>query len=144
MNEEKDILKKDLQKMTRGIRKQSSIKIMGFPLYNIAVGPDFDTGQKRGHAKGILAIGDIATGFIALGGIARGVIAIGGFALGFISIGGAAIGILAIGGGAAGIIAIGGGAVGYYACGGGAFGEHVLCSTYQDPKIVEFLKQLFQ
>lgn len=117
------------QKMTqmmRGVRKRSSITIMGLPLYHIAMGPDIEAGQMRGHAKGIIAIGDIATGWLAIGGLARGVIAIGGCALGVVALGGAAVGGLAIGGGALGIVALGGGAIGYLACGGWAFGAHVL------------------
>ena len=90
-------------------------------------------GELRGHAKGIIAIGDIATGGIALGGMARGVVAVGGMALGLFSIGGGAVGLItatggaalggmASGGGAAGVLAAGGGAVGVVAQGGGAFG----------------------
>jgi len=134
-------LQKTIQRM-RGVRKQSSIMIMGLPLYHIAMGPDIEAGQIRGHAKGIIAIGDIATGWLAIGGLARGIIAIGGCALGLVSLGGAAIGGLAIGGGAFGIVAFGGGAVGYYACGGGAFGAHVLSGMRQDPEMLEFLKRL--
>ena len=148
MSDDSDALKRidqKLQKMTqlmRGIRKQSAITVMGLPLYHIAVGPDLDAAQKRGHAKGIIAIGDVATGVLAIGGLARGIIAIGGCALGLLAVGGAAIGGLALGGAALGIVAIGGGAAGYYACGGGAIGAHVLSGMRQDPEMLELAKRL--
>lgn len=133
----------------RGIRKRSNRCFWGLPLYDIALGPDLEKGELRGHARGIIAIGDIATGVLALGGIARGLVAIGGLALGLVlgfgglstgllAIGGLALGGVAIGGGAIGGIAIGGGAVGYYAVGGGAVGEHVISGLAQDPEAVRF------
>ncbi len=115
----------------RGIRKRSNRCYWGLPLYDIAMGPDPEKGEMRGHAKGIIAIGDIATGVLALGGVARGVIAFGGVAAGLL------LGI-AVGGGAIGGVAIGGGAFGYYAAGGGAFGEHVISGMSQDPEAVRF------
>lgn len=133
----------------RGIRKRSATTFWGLPLYDIAMGPDPEKGELRGHARGIIAIGDIATGILAMGGVARGVVATGGLALGLLfgmgglatgllAIGGLAIGGLAIGGGAVGGIAIGGGAVGYYSMGGGAFGAHVIDGLRQDPEAVRF------
>ena len=68
MSESSDALKRNDQnlqkmaKMMRGVRRQSAITIMGLPLYHIALGPDIEAGQIRGHARGIIAIGDIATG----------------------------------------------------------------------------------
>ena len=133
----------------RGIRKRSSRCFWGLPLYDIALGPDPTNGEMRGHARGIVAIGDFATGVLALGGIARGGIAVGGLALGVLlglggmsvgalALGGLAVGGIAIGGGAVGAIAIGGGALGYYAVGGGAFGAHVISGVAQDPEAVRF------
>ena len=148
MSESSDALKRNDQnlqkmaKMMRGVRRQSAITIMGLPLYHIALGPDIEAGQIRGHARGVIAIGDIATGWLAIGGLARGIIAIGGCALGLVALGGAAVGGLAIGGGAFGVVALGGGAVGYYACGGGAFGVHVLSGMRQDPEMLDLLKRL--
>ena len=55
----------------RGVRKRSTKYIWGLPLYDIALGPDPDQDQVRGHARGIIAIGDIATGVLAMGGVAR-------------------------------------------------------------------------
>ena len=135
----------------RGIRKRASWDIGGIPFYDIAIGPDFGRGEFRGHAKGIIALGDMATGVLALGGLARGVFAFGGLAAGLLSfgglslgllaaVGGLAIGSLAFGGGALGGVAIGGGAVGYYACGGGAAGVHVQSSLKRDPRAAEFFR----
>jgi hypothetical protein len=136
----------------RGVRRRSASKIGNLPLYDIAVGPDLERGEFRGHARGIVAIGDIATGVLALGGLARGVIAVGGLALRLVSFGGLSIGVLAalgglaigglaLGGGALGGVALGGGAVGYYACGGGAAGEHVVSATRRDPEAVRFFRE---
>ncbi len=133
----------------RGIRKRSDRYFWGLPLYDIALGPDLEKGEMRGHARGIIAIGDLATGVLAMGGVARGLVAVGGVALGLVlgfgglstgllAVGGLAVGGIAIGGGAIGGIAIGGGAFGYYAVGGGAFGEHVISAMTQDPEAVRF------
>jgi hypothetical protein len=135
------------------IRKQSEYVFLGLPLYSIAMGPDFAKGEMRGHAKGVLAIGDMATGIIAIGGFAIGGIAIGGVALGMVTIGGlslglllaiggAAIGMVASGGAALGLVAIGGAAAGYYAAGGAAYGAYVLDAMHRSPEAVEFFSQL--
>lgn len=135
----------------RSVRKRSEATILGMPLYDIAMGPNFETGEIRGHARGFIAVGDIATGVLAMGGVARGVVAFGGVAIGAFSfgglsigviaaIGGAAIGGVALGGAAIGLVAIGGGAVGYYAVGGGAFGEHVINGARRDPAAVAFFE----
>ena len=95
----------------RSIRKRSSRMVWGLPLYDIAMGPDPTNGELRGHARGIVAIGDFATGVLALGGVARGIVAVGGLALGLLlGVGGLCTGALAVGGLAIGGIAIGGGA----------------------------------
>jgi hypothetical protein len=136
----------------RSIRKRADFMIFGLPAYDIAMGPDFEKGELRGHAKGFIAIGDIATGVFALGGLARGVVALGGLAVGVISFGGGAIGLglaigglaigsLAMGGGALGGVAVGGGAVGYYAAGGGAAGQYVISADRRDPEAEEFFRR---
>lgn len=136
----------------RGIRKRASWGIGDLPFYDVALGPDLERGELRGHAKGVVAIGDLATGVLALGGLARGVVAFGGLAVGLVSFGGLSVGILgaigglaigglALGGGAVGGVAIGGGAAGYYACGGGAVGEHVVDATHRDPEAQEFFRR---
>ena len=135
----------------RGIRKRATWGIGDIPFYDIALGPDVERGEYRGHAKGVIAIGDMATGFVALGGLARGAVALGGLALGLVSFGGMSIGILlalgglaiggvAFGGAAVGGAAVGGGAVGYYACGGGAFGVHASSALHRDPEAEEFFR----
>jgi hypothetical protein len=135
----------------RGIRKRASWGIGDIPFYDISIGPDLTRGELRGHAKGVIAIGDMATGVLAVGGLSRGVIALGGLAAGVVSfgglsigvlgaIGGLAIGSLALGGAALGGVAIGGGAVGYFACGGGATGQHVVDATHRDPEAQRFFR----
>ena len=136
------------------VRKRSESCLWGLPLYEIAIGPNPDKNEIRGHARGVVAIGDIATGIVAMGGVSRGLIALGGVALGVISFGGLSIGILlgvgglaigsfAFGGAAAGIVAIGGGALGYYASGGAAFGKYVMSGIGQDPEAIRFFGQWF-
>ena len=137
---------------TRGVRKKASWGLGNLPMYAVAVGPDPERGEVRGHAKGIVAVGDIATGFVAVGGWARGIVALGGLATGLVSFGGLSIGVLAavgglaigsfaFGGGAVGGVAIGGGAVGHYACGGGALGEHVVSAEERDPTAEAFFRE---
>jgi hypothetical protein len=137
---------------SRRIRKKASWGLGNIPMYEVAVGPDLERGEIRGHARAILAFGDIATGFVAVGGWARGVVALGGLATGVVSfgglsigvlaaVGGLAIGSLAFGGGAVGAIAVGGGAVGQYACGASAFGEHVISVERRDPEAETFFRE---
>jgi hypothetical protein len=135
----------------RGVRRRSASTFAGLPLFDIAWGPDPQRGEIRGHAKGLIAIGDFATGVLALGGVVRGIVAIGGLAFGVLTLGGLSVGVgaigglaiggLAFGGGAIGGAAIGGGAVGYYACGGGVVGEHVVGPLERDPLAVEFFER---
>ena len=106
----------------RGLRKRSATTLAGIPLYDIAFGPDLAREEVRGHARGIIAIGDMATGF--------GVFSIGGLSLAaLVAAGGVAIGGVATGGAALGAVAVGGAAGGYYACGAAAVGDHVVTST---------------
>ena len=135
-----------------GVRKQSETMIAGLPLWAVATGPDPAKGEVRGHARGIIAVGDMATGVLAIGGLARGVIALGGLAVGLISVGGMAIGLalamgggaiggVALGGAAAGGVAMGGGAIGHYALGGRADGTHVISATRCDVEALEFFRR---
>ena len=129
----------------KGIRRQSKTTLGGLPLWSVALGPDLDKGEMRGHAKGIFAFGDMATGVFAAGGLARGVVAFGGLAIGLASFGGLGIGlVLALGGAAAGGVAIGGGAAGVYAMGGGAVGTHVLSATQCDAEALDFFSRTFE
>lgn len=129
----------------RCIRRELALKFAGWPLWSVALGPDFAKGEARGHAKGILAFGDMATGVFAAGGLARGVVAFGGLAIGLASFGGLGLGlIVALGGAAAGGVAIGGGAAGVYAMGGGAVGPHVLSASQCDADALDFFSRAFE
>lgn len=146
----------------RTVRRRSEATFLGLPVWEIAIGPEPEKGEWRGHARAIIAIGDIATGWLAIGGLARGIVACGGCALGGISlggvslgvlgamgglavgtiaIGGAAIGLVALGGGAVGYVAIGGGALGHFAAGGDAVGDFILTPQRQDPEALRFFQQ---
>ena len=149
LEHEVETLKRTNSASHQGVRRRSSRTLLGLPLYDVALGPDPEAGEIRGHAKGFIAVGDIATGVFACGGVAFGLIAAGGLAIGGVCLGGAAIGLLfglgglatgalAFGGSANGFVAIGGGAVGYYDAGGGAIGQHVLSAAQQDPEALRF------
>jgi len=136
----------------RAVRARARWDLAGLPFYDIAMGPDPSRGERVGHARGFIAIGDVATGVIAAGGFARGILAVGGCAVGLLSFGGLSIGALAafgglaiggiaFGGGAVGGVALGGGAAGYYACGGGAVGEYVVAANRVDPEAQAFFSQ---
>jgi hypothetical protein len=136
----------------RGVRRESSRRILGLPLWSIAFGPDLERGELRGHARGVFALGDLATGWLAFGGLARGLVAAGGLAFGLFAFGGGAVGILvafggaavggfAVGGAALGVVAIGGAAAGYYAMGGAAVGAHTISALGQDPDAVTFFSR---
>lgn len=135
------------------IRKRSERIVMGLPLWEIASGPDPKHGEKRGHARAIFAVGDIADGVFALGGIARGFVAVGGISVGVLTLGGISLSLLAAMGGVAvssvafggvaiGGVAIGGAAVGVYAKGDSAAGMHTISRRSRDPEAVRFFRQL--
>jgi hypothetical protein len=135
----------------RSVRRQSDYEYLGMPLWSIAMGPDPAKGELRGHAKGVLAIGDTATGIVAIGGLARGFLAIGGLAIGIVAVGGLALGgvamgglaiaIVALGGGAVGWVAVGGAAAGFYAAGGAAWGTYILSAVERSPEAIAFFAQ---
>jgi hypothetical protein len=108
----------------RSIRKRSEIELFGIPLWEIAMGPGLERGERIGHAKAIFALGDMATGLFAMGGIAFGGVTFGGLSFGLIAVGGVALGVLAAAGGAAvGFgLSVGGMAIGTVAIGGMAIG----------------------
>jgi len=66
-------------------------------------GADQSRGEHFGHARGIAAVGHIATGIVAVGGIARGVLSVGGVSIGILSVGGTALGAAAVRGLAIGV-----------------------------------------
>jgi len=157
----KDTLASEISRMSsgmpgtpQGLRWKSAASFLEYPVIAVAVGPDPANNEMRGHARGIIAIGDIATGVIALGAIARGIVALGGLALGGLAIGGTGIGILgfgglalgyvAMGGLAIGYAAVGGLAIGYYAAGGLAIGRYVIGPLQRNPQAVEFFSHLWQ
>ena len=130
LQQEVDSLKR-LTPAYRCVRRRAETGMFGLPWYEVALGPNPELGERRGHARAIVAIGDMATGVIAIGGMARGVVAVGGLAVGGLAIGGCAIGL----------VAIGGAAIGYYAIGGGAIGQYVMTDDRQDPQAVQFFQQ---
>jgi len=105
-----------------GVHVVSGIRILGWPLFAVAIGGDPATGGARGIARGVVAVGDVAIGAVAVGGVAAGGIAVGGVSVGLLGVGGVAIGVAAVGGLAAGGIALGGVALGVHAIGGLALG----------------------
>ena len=126
-----EVLTRNSQMPMLGKRYRSKATLFGWPVIDIALGPA--NGELRGRARGVIAIGDIATGGLALGGLSCGIVAVGGMAIGLFALGGLAVGLLtalgglaigamAVGGGAIGILAIGGGAIGVFAQGGGVAG----------------------
>jgi hypothetical protein len=140
------------RKASMPVRYKSTATFLEMPVVSIAVGPDPANHETRGHARGVIALGDIATGVFAMGGVARGVVALGGVAIGGIALGGLGLGLLAFGGlalgyfsagGAAiGYAAAGGLAIGYYATGGLAIGKYVVGPLHRDPEAVEFFSRL--
>jgi hypothetical protein len=128
------LTRQNLRFANSGKRYRSKATLFGLPVIDVALGPK--DGELRGKARGIIAIGDIATGGVALGGMARGVVAVGGMAVGVFAMGGLAVGLiaacgglavggLAAGGGGVGVLASGGGAAGVVAQSGGAVGVYV-------------------
>lgn len=112
-----DVLMRRGDQILPGRRYQSAARLFGWPVLAIATGSGL--GEKRGHARGIIAIGDHATGLLAIGGYAYGVVAIGGIAFGLFSFGGICVGLLsAVGGVALGTMAWGGCAIGLVVSGG--------------------------
>ena len=102
---------------------KSKRTLLGLPLVHVNLG----CGDH--WARGIIAVGDIATGVVALGGVAAGLFTLGGVSLGLVlalgalsigavSIGGIAIGLIVLGGIAMGWLSIGGVGIGVYAAGG--------------------------
>lgn len=109
---------------------KSKRTLWGLPLVHINL-------SQRGltWARGIVAIGNVATGVVAIGCFAAGVLSLGavclgllvlaGMAMGLVALGGISLGFIAAGGCALGYLAIGGSAVGVYAAGGAAVASKV-------------------
>lgn len=118
--------------MARTVRYTSQLRLLGWPLLAVAQGPDASRNETRGHARGIIALGDVATGVIAIGGLARGLIAVGGVAVGLVTVAGVGLRAFVIAGVAFAHTAFGGVAIGHYAKGGATIGAHVVSSERID------------
>ena len=88
------------------------------PVVHVAVGGRQADGRYRpGRARGVIALGDVATGLVAVGGVAIGLFSVGGVAVGLVALGGVAIGLVAVGAVAIGLFAAGAVAIGLTAMG---------------------------
>jgi hypothetical protein len=144
------------------VEYRSMRELLGLPLVHIAAGRR-PPGTPRRHAKGWLAVGDVATGVLAFGSRAYGGVAFGGIAFGafswggigagivtwsgiaggVIALGGLSLGWLSVGGLAVGHTAIGGIAYGQFAVGGLPYGTHVLANGIADPAAKEHFATIF-
>lgn len=95
--------------------------LFGLPLVHINYGFGFR------RAKGIIALGNVATGVVAVGGLSFGLFSLGGASLGLLlSLGGLSVGCIALGGMALGLMAWGGIAIGTLAVGGLSWGTYAV------------------
>ena len=124
------------------VRYTSQLRLWGWPLLAVAQGPDASHNETRGHARGIIALGDVATGVIAIGGLARGLIAVGGVAVGLVTVAGVGLGAFVIAGVALAHTAFGGVAIGHYAKGGAAVGPHVVSANRVDQSAARWFRRL--
>ena len=118
----------------------SKKKVFGVPLVHIHIG----LGIYR--AKGIIAIGNIATGVVSIGLFSLGVISLGIFALGLFTwaclsigllgaLGAISIGAFAFGGVAIGLFSFGGLSIGLYSFGGCAIAKNIAYGGYANAHI---------
>ena len=118
----------------------SKKKVFGVPLVHV----HFGLGLYR--AKGIIAIGNIATGIVSIGFISIGLISLGLLALGLFSwaclslgllgaLGAISIGAFAFGGVAIGLISFGGLSIGLYSFGGCAIAKNIAYGGYANAHI---------
>jgi hypothetical protein len=121
-NEDAETVKMPFVTSTRRLHYEYKSKrtLFGLPLVHVNVG----LGIRR--AKGIVAVGTVATGIVAIGMAAVGLISVGLLALGLLALGTIALGIGAFGALAVGVIAFGGIAVGVLSIGGMAIGKYAL------------------
>jgi hypothetical protein len=129
--------------------------LLGLPFIHYTKGICPETG-KRVVAKGVVAIGRLATGVVAIGQASLGIVAIGQLALGFFfglgqgSTGVVAIGQIAVGiefgAGqlATGLTAIGQMGIGRYVLAQLGFGDHVWSTTRADPEAVQYFQSLYE
>lgn len=128
---------------------KSKRTLWGMPLIHINL-------RDRGfcRARGVIAIGNIATGIVAVGSISAGVLSfgcisagilsLGALALGLLSIGGISMGLLALGGIAIGLLSIGGVSIGIYAAGGCAIGTKIAAGDYARAPVIFESRQQFR
>lgn len=95
---------------------KSKRTLFGLPLVHVNVG----FGLYR--AKGIVAIGTIATGLLSIGAISAGLLSIGAMGVGLIALCAMALGVVALGSVAIGVFALGALAIGLFAYGALAVG----------------------
>jgi hypothetical protein len=78
------------------------------PVVHVSVGGRQADGRYRlGRARGVIALGDVATGLVAIGGVSIGLFSIGGVAVGLVALGAVATGLVALGAVAIGLFAAG-------------------------------------
>lgn len=105
--------------------------LWGLPLVHIHL-------MSRGlcRAKGVLAIGNVATGLVALGGFSFGLVSLGAISLGLLfSLGGLSLGLFSLGAVAAGVLAAGAVALGWLALGASAAGQYAVGAAALGGKI---------
>lgn len=118
MDGEAAIIHSDLYRYRRPHYEYKSKKMIGkLPLVHINVGP----GLYR--AKGVIAIGNIASGGIAVGFLAMGGIALGLLSVGLLALATVAVGLLAFGSLAVGVISFGAMSVGIFSMGAYSVGQ---------------------
>lgn len=89
----------------RAMEYRSEQRWGDLPVVHVAVGGRQADGRYRlGRARGIIALGDIATGLVAIGGVAIGLFSVGGVAIGLVAVGAVAIGLTAMGAVTAGLV----------------------------------------
>jgi hypothetical protein len=69
----------------------------GVPIVHIEFGTRAGGRYRPARARGVVAIGDIATGVVAVGPVAIGVVAVGPVAAGLVTVGAVAAGLVAVG-----------------------------------------------
>lgn len=109
---------------------KSKRTLFGLPLIHI------NCGYGLRWARGILAVGNVATGVFAFGGVSAGLFSLGGVALGLLlALGGVALGAIAIGAVAAGLLAWGGVVLGWLSVGGVAKGVYAMGGVAAGSKV---------
>ncbi|WP_195571952.1 helix-turn-helix domain-containing protein [Paenibacillus sp. 1001270B_150601_E10] len=123
--------------MSRGhyYEYKSQITWFGLPLIHVHIGRGFK------KAKGIIAVGNIATGILSVGLVANGLISLGLISIGLIGIGSISIGLLfslaavsigtfSVGAVAIGIFSLGALSIGMYSVGACAIASHLAIGDY--------------